>query len=272
MTIGHESGAERSSESLESLRALNADLTEANARLAEAVAARDTFLAVAAHELRNPMTPIVGRVQMLRRMLRKGEVKIQRVEQGLEQIEWLVARYVKRATMLLDVSRITTGMLRLDIAPFEARALLHEVAESFGPIAAHAGSRIGLDLPDRDVVVAADRLALEEVVDNLVSNALKYGDGKPIGLSLVAEASSGLAVIRVRDEGPGISPDNQARIFERFERAVRPGEHRSGFGVGLWIVRQLCEGMGGRVEVTSAQGSGSTFAVSLPLHSPKESG
>ena len=124
--------------------------------------------------------------------------------------------------------------------------------------------------PVEPVVVSGDRLAIEEILDNLVSNAIKYGADKPILLRIGVDEEQHCAVIRVSDNGSGISADDQARIFERFERAVQPGEHLHGFGVGLWIVQQLCQGMEGSVRVDSTPGQGSTFSVTLPLQSPKD--
>ena len=234
--------------------------------------ARDAFLAVAAHELRNPMTPVQGRIELLRRLLQKerGAADLtDRLAQGLEQIEWLTARYVRRATTLLDVSRATTGKLHLDVVAIDLCVLVREIAQSFGPIADHAGSLLEVRIPPGDVLCRGDRLALEQVIDNLVSNAIKYGAGKPVLISVKAErhdkGQPGTCVVCISDHGEGISTAAQARIFERFERAVRPGEHGGGFGVGLWIVRQLAEAMDGSVEVTSEPGKGSMFSVRLPL-------
>ena len=131
-------------------------------------------------------------------------------------------------------------------------------------------SDLTLDLPGAPVVVSGDRLAIEEILDNLVSNAVKYGADKPILLRIGVDEDQQCAVIRVSDTGSGISAEDQARIFERFERAVQPGEQLPGFGVGLWIVRQLCQGMEGSVRVDSTPGRGSTFSVALPLQSSKD--
>lgn len=247
------------------LRRRIAELIEENARLAEAVAARDAFLAVAAHELRNPMTPIIGRIAMLRRAVRKGSLGPDQIGQRLDQIEWLATLFIKRATTLLDVSRMTSGKLRLDRVEVDVCEVARTVAETFRPLAAYARSRLELDLPAGGLTVLGDRLSLEQVLDNLVSNAIKYGGGQPILVSAAADAANALVRISVRDNGPGISADSQERIFERFERAVRPGAKAGGFGVGLWIVRQLCEAMDGTVEVVSAPGEGFTFRISLPM-------
>jgi two-component system, OmpR family, sensor kinase len=248
----------------------NAKLSHENTTLREAVIARDTFLAVAAHELRNPMTPIRGRIQLLRRMLRRDndkDVLVAKIEKGLEHVEGLIEQYIKRATTLLEVSRATTGQLHLDRVAVELCALVREVAQGLAPIAEHTGSTLEVCVPSDEVLCCGDRLAVEQVVDNLLSNAIKYGEGRPITVS-VAEASdlSNTCLVRVRDHGEGISPENQARIFARFERAVHPGEHHGGFGVGLWIVSQLVQAMSGTIEVLSIPGQGSTFTVCLPQH------
>ena len=162
--------------------------------------------------------------------------------QGLDEIEWLITRYLKRANVLLDVSRITSGKLALERLPVDVCEVAREVIENFSPLRRRAGSDLTLDLPGEPVLVSGDRLAIEEILDNLVSNAIKYGANKPILLRIGVDAEQHCAVIRVSDTGSGISADDQARIFERFERAVQPGEHLHGFGVGLWIVQQLCQG------------------------------
>ena len=254
----------------QNIREHNARLIAEVARLTEAVEARDAFLAVAAHELRNPMTPIIGRIQILARAARRPDFQVERLVQGLEQLEWLIARYLKRANVLLDVSRITSGKLTLDRVPVDVCEVAREVIENFAPSRQHTGSELTLDLPWEPVVVSGDRLAIEEILDNLVSNAMKYGANEPILLRIGLEEEQRCAVIRVSDSGSGISADDQARIFERFERAIQPGEHLRGFGVGLWIVRQLCQGMEGSVRVDSSPGEGSTFSVALPLQSAKD--
>ena len=263
-------GAAGADQTDQNIREHNARLIAEVARLTEAVEARDAFLAVAAHELRNPMTPIIGRIQILARAVRRPDFQVERLVQGLDEIEWLITRYLKRANVLLDVSRITSGKLALERLPVDVCEVAREVIENFSPLRRHAGSDLTLDLPGEPVVVSGDRLAIEEILDNLVSNAIKYGANKPILLRIGVDEEQHCAVIRVSDSGSGISADDQARIFERFERAVQPGEHLRGFGVGLWIVRQLCQGMEGSVRVDSTPGQGSTFSVALPLQSSKD--
>jgi signal transduction histidine kinase len=113
-----------------------------------------------------------------------------------------------------------------------------------------------------------DRLALEQILDNLVTNAIKYGDGKPIDVAAVADADA--CVVTVRDRGVGIRPEDQARIFERFERVAEHAARAGGFGIGLWLVRQLVDAMGGTIEVSSNRGEGSAFTVRLPARPAPE--
>jgi two-component system, OmpR family, sensor kinase len=254
----------------QNIREHNAHLIAEVARLTEAVEARDAFLIVAAHELRNPMTPIIGRIQILARAARRPDFRIERLAESLDQLEWLITRYLRRANILLDVSRITSGKLALERLPVDVCAVAREVIENLSPSRQHIASDLTLDVPCEPIVVSGDRLAIEEILDNLVSNAIKYGANKPILLRVGVDEEQHRAVIRVSDNGSGISTDNQARIFERFERAVQPGEQLPGFGVGLWIVRQLCQGMEGSVRVDSTPGEGSTFSVALPLQSSKD--
>jgi two-component system, OmpR family, sensor kinase len=253
---------------LSELTAENAKLAHENTALREAVMARDAFLAVAAHELRNPMTPIRGRVQLLRRILRRDDDKdvlVAKMEKGLEQVEGLIEQYIKRATTLLEVSRATTGQLHLDRVAVDLVALVHEVAHGMAPIADRAGSVLEVHVPSDAVTCYGDRLAVEQIIDNLLSNAIKYGAGQPIVVSVEkAPDRPNTCLIRVRDHGVGISTEDQARIFARFERAVSPGEHHGGFGVGLWVVSQLVQAMSGTIEIASVRGQGSTFTVCLP--------
>ncbi|KMO41918.1 sensor histidine kinase [Methylobacterium aquaticum] len=231
--------------------------------LRRALAERDAFLAGVAHELRNPMTPILGQVERLVAAAAR-EAPDGRVAQGLAQLRWLVERYIRRATTLLDVSRVQAGQLVLLAAPVPLAEVVEEVVASLSPMAAHAGSTIAVAVPD-DLVLSCERLALDQILDNLLTNAIKYGDGGAIAVSGVRQ--DGAARIRVSDRGIGIAPADQARIFERFERAVGdPGLAPIGFGVGLWLVRRLAEAMGGAVALDSRPGDGATFTVTLPLH------
>jgi len=239
------------------------ELQQRNAELIEAVAARDTFIAVAAHELRNPMTPMIGQVDLLLNGLRTGRYSPKQVEQRLERVRLVMNHYLKRAATLLDVSRITSGKLRLEPSPFDLSELVREIVETFAAAAHHAGTPIQIDAP-ASLSGTWDQLAMEQIIDNLVSNAIKYGARQPV--EVCAEDRGDTVCIRVRDHGPGISMEERSRIFGRFERAVGSDERRSGFGVGLWVVGQLVDAMGGTIRVDDAQEGGSVFNVTLPRH------
>ena len=267
--IDHRSQAEILASRLSEAEHRNAQLEAHNRSLVDAIAARDSFLAVVAHELRNPMTPILGRVTLLKRSLDRGETSIADASMKLQQIEKLVVKFIRRATMLLDVSRASSGRLYVGRGPVDATDVIGEVVAELAAVAIHAGSTLSVELPDHRLTIVGDRLALEQVLDNLISNAVKYGEGKPIRVSAAIDDTRGRIVIKVRDGGPGISASACERIFERFERAVADDSSITGFGVGLWIVRQLCEAMSGDVRVESIVGHGSTFLVDLPLHKPE---
>lgn len=245
------------------IAATHDDLQRRAAELAEAIAARDAFMAVAAHELRNPMTPILGQVDLLLAGVKAGRYNLDQVEQRLGRIQHSVHRYLKRSAVLLDVSRLTSGGFRPDPEPFDLAALIWRVADEFAPAARHAGVPITLTVPET-LPVDLDRQATDQIIDNLVSNALKHGDRTPV---MVNAAVIGEQVrIAVRDGGPGIPPGDRTRVLEAFERVVRQSERRSGFGIGLWIVGQFVAAMGGTVAIGDAPGGGALFTVTLPLH------
>lgn len=254
---------------LAELEARVAELTAENGDLAEAVAARDAFLVVAAHELRNPMTPIVGRLALLHHAAGKPDATLPDLVRRIEEVQWLTTLFLKRATTLLDISRLTTKDFRPELAPVEAGEVARAVAETFAPLARYAGSPLEAAAPP-GVMVRADRLSLEQVLDNLVSNAIKYAAGTPIRIAVASDPAAGLAHLEVRDGGPGIPAEARSRIFDRFERAVRPGAAAGGFGVGLWIVRRLVEAMDGRIAIDSTPGVGTAFRITLPLFPAKD--
>jgi signal transduction histidine kinase len=147
-------------------------------------------------------------------------------------------------------------------------ALMQELADDLAPLAQQAGSSLELDLPAMGAAEFWDPLVVERMLENLILNAIKYGDGRPITVSLRYYETD--AVIKVRDEGAGISLEDQDRIFELFERAATPGETTMGWGIGLWLVHKLADAMDGSIKVLSAPHEGSTFTLTLPHRLPKE--
>ncbi|WP_164001199.1 ATP-binding protein [Pyxidicoccus caerfyrddinensis] len=230
----------------------------------EAVAARDTFLGVASHELNTPLTSLALNLQTLQRAVEQLPLDAHpgrpAVGPKLQSAQRQVARLASLIRELLDVSRITEGRLKLEPEPMDLAELAREVAARAAEDAARVGCELRLRIP-ASVEGVWDRLRLDQVVQNLLSNALKYGHGQPV--DLVLEDGVDAVTLRVKDRGLGISAEDQARLFQKFERLASE-RHYSGFGLGLWIVKQVVDALGGRIHVDSAPGQGATFTVVLP--------
>ena len=228
--------------------------------LQTAVTARDDFLSVAAHELKTPLTPLRMQISMLLRQLGKGAMEPERVHRSLEKIDHSAVRVQGLVEDLLDVSRLTAGRFQLTLEEVELRELIGGVLGRIKELTDRAGCEVTLEAQG-DICGRWDRKRLEQVVENLVVNAAKYGAGKPIELRALATPSAG--IVEVVDHGIGIAPDKQERIFDKFER-VASTKHYGGFGLGLWIVRRIVEAHGGTIGVESVPQKGSRFTVSLP--------
>ncbi|MCM2324457.1 MAG: PAS domain S-box protein, partial [Oligoflexia bacterium] len=226
--------------------------------LRDALVLRDEFLSIASHELKTPLTSLSMRVQMRKRYSPSPEERA-----SLEAEERQILRLNRLVDEMLDVSRIASGQLSLHIERFDLGEFVAEVVERFRVNCSQSG--VTLHLQERERVEGVwDRERLEQVLMNLLSNALKYGEGKPI---TVGVRPSGVgAEFWVRDEGRGISMDDQARIFDRFERAVE-GSKISGLGLGLYIAKRIVDLHGGVIRVESEEGRGAKFRVELPLRS-----
>jgi two-component system OmpR family sensor kinase len=243
-------------------------LREENATLRAAVKARDDFISVAAHELRNPMTPLVGHIELLRRHARNAGAAVPaQIVAGIERLDVIVHRYIKRTTVLLDISRLTTGRFQLVVAPIDVSTVVSDIVDDFSTFANASGVVLSSAIEPLAIGLF-DRTAVEEIVENLTSNAIKYGRGRPVRVELARHENE--ICLQVQDHGLGISPEDQARIFDQFERLVT-GRSASGFGLGLWVVGQLVVAMGGTITVDSKPDEGSTFIVRLPLHTTTES-
>lgn len=232
------------------------------AELTQAVQARDAFIAIAAHELRNPMTPMLGYVEHILSVSRRPESKCPpAIIAALERLANQIAEYIKRATALLDVSRITAGKLRAELSVVDLSAMMLKALHRHRAGAERSGCRLEPSI-EGEVSGLLDELAVEQIADNLLSNAVKYGAGEPIEVSLARDGTT--ARLTVRDHGIGISVEDQVRIFGVFERVVTRREE-GGFGIGLWVVRNLVDAMHGEIHVTSCPAEGSAFTVTLPL-------
>lgn len=235
------------------------------AELRDAVRVRDEFISIAAHELRNPMTPLLMTVQSMRRMAERHPETAEQIVTGLARLDRVVLHYINRCNSLLDISRLSSERFRIEWAKVDLAALLRDTVEELRLYAERAGSRIDIVLPDA-LLGVWDELAVRQIAENLLSNAIKYGAGNPISVALSAEpgiGDQGSVLLEVRDQGVGISDADQARIFAPFERAVTR-QQQPGFGLGLWVVGRLVAALGGEIQVFSNPGRGSTFSVRLP--------
>jgi PAS domain S-box-containing protein len=242
------------------------DQKRAEEALQAAVRHRDDFLSVASHELRTPLTSLKLEVANLTRMAeRNGEnIASAKVVGKAAKIESQADRLQRLINELLDVSRISSGRLELEIEEVDLAQVVLDVASRFQDEATRLGCTMLVTAPD-PVVGQWDRSRLEQVVTNLISNALKYGDCKPV--EVTAGISDGKARLAVRDHGVGIPEGDQDRIFGRFERAASV-RNFGGIGLGLWIVKQIVDALGGSVRVESRVGRGSTFTVELGTSPP----
>lgn len=231
----------------------------------QAVTARDQFLAVAAHELRTPLTTLALLVDHLNASPSDGLTGNTDTEAVPRQQLAMLKRQVDRLRALvaemLDVSRITRGNLHLEPVWVDLREVVREALDRFALEIERRQVMVSLDAP-APVHGTWDATRVDQVVTNLVSNALKYGAGRPVEISVRSGTSR--ATIVVRDHGIGIPIEEQAAVFGPFARAVAT-RHHAGLGLGLWISQQIVHASGGSIMLESRPGEGSTFTVELPL-------
>jgi PAS domain S-box-containing protein len=218
---------------------------------------RDEFLVLASHELRTPVTSIGLRLQQLVRKAERGGT----VEQAIADAR-LALEELRRLTHLVDTlldAQVARGRIELEKRDLDLGALVREVVERHRGHADRIGSELTIEaIP---IVGSWDRARVEQIVTNLMTNALKYGAGKPVRVVVGADAAE--ATIEVHDQGIGLARRDLDRIFEKFERAASR-ESYAGFGLGLYITRKLVDAHGGRIEVESEPGKGAMFRVRLP--------
>lgn len=240
------------------------EVEEAAQAAQRAVAMRDVFLSVASHELRTPLNTLQLQVQAFLRAARKtGDPRSQ---ERLDRLAAQTRRLAELVSTLLDVSRLRNDRPILEPVELDLCELVREVVARDAELAQSAGCALEVELPG-PTRGRWDRMRLEQALTNLLGNAIKFGAGRPVGVKL--EARGERVRLSVTDHGVGIAPEDQARIFERFERAVSAHSF-GGLGLGLWIVSQNVRAHGGTVEVHSAPGQGARFTVELPRDVPAQ--
>jgi signal transduction histidine kinase len=255
MWIGSNTDIHEQLQSANELRALADELSQADRR-------KDEFIALLAHELRNPLAPISNALQIVR----MADGKKETVQFAAGVMERQLAQLVRLVDDLLDVSRISRGKIELRRERVDLASAVAHAVESARPLARGMDQALTVTLPQESLQISADPIRLAQVIGNLLTNASKF-TRRGGSIRLRAERDGGEAVIRVTDNGIGIAPEQLGRIFDMFtqldtslERAV------SGLGIGLSLVRKLVEMHGGTVAARSeGLGRGSEFIVRLPL-------
>ncbi|MBZ5709934.1 hybrid sensor histidine kinase/response regulator [Nannocystis pusilla] len=235
-----------------------------------AVRLRDDFLSIASHELRTPLGALRLHIESLMRKLRRDAPQPEPSDSTPEKLEQAVRQVDRLARLvddLLDVSRMTTGRLRIEPESVDLVALVRDILGRFESEALRRGCPVELSATC-DLRGRWDPVRLEQMFVNLLSNAFKFGAGEPIEVRVWGDATS--VFLSVRDHGIGIAPEARERIFQRYERAV-PDSHSRGFGLGLYIVERVVAAHGGTISVDSEPGAGSTFTVVLPRSGPASS-
>lgn len=248
---------------VEALEKSRQELRATQVELERALKMRDDFMSLVGHELRTPLNTLHLESQLRQLRLSKGDMSAFTEE----KLRLMIARDNRQIQSMIrlindmnDVSRIQNGKLSIQPEPTDLTHLLKGIVADLSQQAEAVGSNFELDA-QADVTGTWDEFRIEQIIINLLTNALRYGDAKTIAVTLTATAAS--AELKVRDHGLGIAPTEQARIFEKFERGETK-KASEGLGMGLYIARQLAEAHKGTLAVESTLGKGSTFTLTLP--------
>jgi signal transduction histidine kinase len=217
----------------------------------------DTFLAVVAHELRNPIGPIVISLDAL--LLHVEKLDAASLRHRLEATRRYVDTMLMQLDRLLDFSRFRSGRVALQLAEVDLSLVVGEVLDRMAPLLQAARCELRTDFA-HPLNGLWDSMRLSQVIWNLVSNAAKYASGAPI--EVITRPVGNDAVLVVKDHGPGIAHAEHENVFNRFDRSNAAAH--TGFGLGLWLVRRIVEAMRGKIELDSDVGTGATFTVTLP--------
>lgn len=263
---GSRAGVVTSFQDVTEIRERESQSTRRYEEVSNTVKLHDAFLATAAHELRTPLTALRLQVQNILRLVGStagvaADVLTKKLQASVRQTE----RLNTLVDLLLDVSRMTVGRIELKRASVDLAELAKELLARNAEELSTGGIEVTIDA--QPVTGLWDVARIEQVVGNLLSNALKYGNRKPVHIQVRPDGD--FALISVTDKGLGIPAADHQRIFERFERRTHGGG-LPGLGLGLWIVREIVDAHGGEVQLVSVVNEGTTFTVRLPLTPPPE--
>lgn len=239
----------------------------AQAQLERAVRMRDDFMSMVSHELRTPLNTMFLQAQLRRRFFEQPDPDVARLKAMAERDERQIRSMIRLIDDMLDVSRLRTGRLGIALQPCDLVAIAARVIDSLAEQMHAGGLQVLLDAPAQ-LPLVCDEFRIEQVLTNLLTNALRYGGGRPVHVRVAPD--NGAALVSVTDGGVGIAPEHHERIFAQFERADA-ARQAPGLGLGLYIAREIVAAHGGRIDLRSAPGQGSTFTVRLPLAPPADS-
>lgn len=251
---------------LEQRRRIQRKLEQAHQELARVSEEKSELLRMVAHDLRNPLTGILLCTDLLK-MMDPAEDRQTR-EETVEQIRTTTAQMIRLTNNLVDVSVLEDGKRPYNLVEVDFTNLLHETASAFSETAARKRIRLSVQVEKPVPRIGSDALALRQVCDNLISNALKYSPASSVVVVGLRSSAAGVQ-LRVQDHGPGISAEERGKLFQKFvQGAAKPTGGEKSTGLGLWIVQRIVTGLHGRVWCESEPGQGATFIVELPLTPP----
>ncbi|MGE0526599.1 MAG: ATP-binding protein, partial [Bdellovibrionales bacterium] len=232
-------------------------------QLKEAVHARDQFMSIASHELRTPLTSMKLQTQLFHRSQAKNPgvaLEPQKMARFVGSIDGGLNRLIRLVDDMLDISRIQHGRLSINAERMDLVPVLSEALERLKPQLAEAGMELKVSAP-RQLFANIDRFRIEQVITNLVTNAIRYAANAPLDVTL--QAVEDRITVSFKDYGPGIKKEDRVRVFDRFERLVS-ADQISGMGLGLFISREIVEAHGGTIKIDSEEHQGACFVIDLP--------